>query len=296
MKANVCFIIYSFDFDGTEEALTESVSCASSFVAKMNSNFIKFSKSNDFYDKLVEEIYCPNKFIEVGALSSAFYDGPISKATQIDLNSNEIIECVNNNSPEYEQCWMSIYGNMPSTIHIVDSERVIINRKDLINYSKSIVQANKYNADDYAEVFVGVFRNLIFHPNFNSIAKIEGGCNNFINGIFEMFDVMNSYTPTGGDPKEALDYINSKIKFTTCEEGGAKKRRKTEENKLHFLFEIDSRKQKYNCEYHCKLEYKDSQYKNGEYHRGNRMYFGFYKSESPEKNNKFLIAHLGDHL
>lgn len=236
MKANVCFITYSFDFDTTEEALTESVHLAAKLIEKMNSDFIQFSKSNDFDSKLIEEIYNSNKFIEKGALIAAFYDGGMSKARNISLDSKELISCINTNPSEHKNRWLSIYGAIPSEVGIIDRNKNIMTEMDLINHSKSIVLMNRYNSDEYALIFKSIYRNLIFHPNYNKINKITSGCENFINGIFEMFDVMNSYIPKEGDPKIDIDYLNTQMKFTTCEEGGAKIRRKNESNKLDFLF------------------------------------------------------------
>ncbi|MEZ8651691.1 hypothetical protein AB6D92_22305 [Vibrio splendidus] len=141
---------------------------------------------------------------------------------------------------------------------------------------------------------MGMYRNLVFHPQYNDLDNITGGCVNFLEGIFEMFDEMNGFQPQDGDTEKDIKYLNKKIKFTTCEEGGGKKQRKTKDKKLDFEFEVDGVKTEYNCEFHCKLEYVDGQYKIGKYHKDNRMYFGFYKSKG--KINRVLIAHLGDHL
>lgn len=296
MKANVCFITYSFNFNSTEKEFTESLHLANDLVNKMSSDFIQFSISNDLINKFIEECYTLNKFIEVGALASIFYDRLMSKAKIIDLNSDELIEHTNIDPPEHENRYLSIYGNMIPGINETDKNKIIFTVQDLINYSKSIVIMNTYNAQGYADAFKNIYRNLVFHPNYNKIDQITSGCKNFIIGIFEMFDVMNSYTPKDGDPKEDISYLNTQIKFLTCEEGGSKKRRKTEDTKLDFSFDFKDSQSMYNCEYHCKLEYMDDQYKTGKYHNNNRMYFGFYKTNNPENINRILIAHLGGHL
>ncbi|EPB0664782.1 hypothetical protein ACQ90Y_002286 [Vibrio alginolyticus] len=295
MKADVFFILESFNFNGSVDGLIQSLSDAAALVKKMESDkFIRFSKSSDFYDTAIDKLYGPNAIPESGVIASLLYDGGMSKAKSRDLDSNDVIQIVNSSVPEKDNRWLSVYGVLPTTINISDTLRNINNEHDLINYSKCIILNCNLTSDEYADAFQGIYRNLIFHPDYNDISNIEGGCKNFINGIFEMFDTMNTYIPKDGDVKGDIDYIDKKIKFETCEEGGAKKRRKRPEDKLNFNFDIDGTVKEYNCEYHCKLHYFDGQHETGKRHVGNRMYFGFYKPES--KDNKFLIAHLGDHL
>jgi len=292
MKADVFFILDSFDFDGSVENLFSTLTEASALVNKVQSDkFVKFSKSSDFYDNAVNKLYGPNAAPEVGQLAALIYDGGMSKATIRDITSCKVVACINAEIAVHEEHWLSVYGTLPPSVNINDPIRNTISEADIIEYSKTIVLANKYDSNGYADAFEGIYRNLTFHPKYNDIQKITGGCDNFINGIFEMFDSMNSLTPKDNGVKEDIHFLDKSIKFTTCEEGGGKKKRK-----INFDFEINGSKQTYNCEYHCKLEYFDNQYKKGKYHNDNRMYFGFYKPESETEANKFLIAHLGDHL
>ncbi|PTP52275.1 hypothetical protein [Vibrio splendidus] len=295
MKADVFFVLDSFDFSVQIEELISNLTEASALVKKMESEkFIRFSKSSDFYDNAIDKLYGSNAVPESGALASLLYDGNIGRARTRDLNSSEVIRLVNNVIPEEDNRWLSIYGDLPVTIKITDSLRNTNTENELVDYSKHILINNKLTPNEYADAFEGIYRNLIFHPKYNDITNIAGGCKNFISGIFEMFDSMNEYIPKDGGVKSDVDYIDKRIKFETCEEGGGKKKRNTEEKKLDFFFEIDGDTKKYNCEYHCKLHYFDGQHETGKRHAGNRMYFGFYK---PQKGrNKFLIAHLGDHL
>jgi hypothetical protein len=297
MKSDVFFISGSFDFDSPIEELFSSLIEASVLVEKFSSEgFVKFSNSSDFYNDVIDKLYGPNSIPESGLLAALIYDGGMSKAAMRELTSNEIVDYLNQDVAAYEGFWLSIYGSLPDSITINNPERNVLNEIDIIEYSKSIIISNDYNSDGYADAFKGIYRNIEFHPNYNNIKNITGGCNNFINGILEMFDVINSRTPKDGDVKEDIDFFEKNIKFTTCEEGGGKKKRKTEDKKLNFTFSIDGVESLYNCEYHCKLEYIDKQYKKGKYHKDNRMYFGFYKPEGKKKSNKTLIAHLGGHL
>ncbi|EGU37065.1 hypothetical protein [Vibrio scophthalmi] len=295
MKADVFFILDSFDFSGQIEKLISNLTEASALVKKMDSEkFIRFSKTSDFYDNAIDKLYGTNAVPEAGALASLLYDGNMSKARTRNLDSSEVIKLVNNTTPVEDNRWLCIYGELPVTVEIKDSLRNANNENELVAYSKHIVINNNLTSVEYADAFEGIYRNLIFHPKYNDVSNIAGGCKNFINGIFEMFDTMNCYVPKDGDVKGDVDYIDRRIKFETCEEGGGKKKRNTEEKKLDFFFEIDGDTKKYNCEYHCKLHYFDGQHETGKRHAGNRMYFGFYKPTIGQ--NKFLIAHLGDHL
>lgn len=295
MKANVFFTLHSFSFNGATGPLIESLVVASSIVKKMESDkFIQFSKSSDFYNDVTNKMYGPGAVPEAGVLMSLVYDGALNNTSTREFTSEEVVNIVNKQLPILDNRWVAIYGTLPDFININYPIRNVITEKNIIEYSKVIVKSNKLTPNEYSEAFEGIYRNFIFHPNYNDVNNISGGCDKFIDGVFEMFDAMNDHIPKDGDTEEDITHLNKKIKFTTCEEGGGKKGRKNNDKKLDFEFEIDGVKSDYNCEYHCKLEFMDGQYKTGKYHDDNRMYFGFYKPEG--KANKFLIAHLGDHL
>ncbi|ANQ17580.1 hypothetical protein [Vibrio natriegens] len=294
MKADIFFTLDSFNFNGPVEELFNELTKASVLIAKMNSDkFIRFSKSFDFYNSIVPMLYGPQSIPEAGAISSLVFDGQFNLAANREFDSSEVIALVNKALPVEEQRWLSIFGDLPTSVTINYPMRNVKDEQDIIEFSKDVLRNNNLNSKQYSEAFEGIYRNLIFHPEYNDLDNITGGCDNFLEGIFEMFDQMNIHEPQDGDPKPDIDYLNTKIKFTTCEEGGAKKHRK-DEDKLDFNFTINGVQKSYNCEYHCKLEYFDNQYKKGHYYNDNRMYFGFYKPDSDK--NKFLIAHLGDHL
>ncbi|MDP4497516.1 hypothetical protein Q9L41_17060 [Vibrio cholerae] len=294
MKCDVFFILGSFNFNGPVDELFEKLTEASFLVGKMNSDkFIRFSKSSDFYNDVVSKLYGPQAIPEAGAISSLVYDGKFNLANNREFDSAEVLEIVNQALPIEDQRWVSVFGILPTAITITYPIRNVKNERDIIDFSKDIIRNNGLSTKQCANAFEGIYRNLIFHPQYNDLDNITGGYVNFLEGIFEMFDEMNHYEPKDGDPKSDIDYLDKRIKFTTCEEGGAKKHRKGDE-KLDFNFTIDGVTTSYNCEYHCKLEYFDKQYKKGHYHTDNRMYFGFYKPKTG--TNKFLIAHLGNHL
>ncbi len=294
MKVDIFFSSDSFDFDSPVEKLFESLAESTALIGRLDSElFIKFSKTSDFYDNTIEKLYGDNAIPESGLLSSLIYDGNMSKAKVRDVTSPDVIDLINGTTPEYDNCWLSLYGELATNININYSVRNVKTESDIMIFAKHTLQSNTYDEKGYADAFEGIYRNLIFHTDYNDIKNITGGCESFLHGILEMFDVMNCFIPSDGDVKGDVSRLNSKIKFTTCEEGGGKKNRKGED-KLDFKFEIDGIEKTYNCEFHCKLEYIDNQYKTGKYHKDNRMYFGFYNEEN--KINKILIAHLGDHL
>lgn len=294
MKADIFFTLDSFNFNGPVDELINELTTASALVAKMRSDkFIQFSKSSDFYNSVTPMLYGPQAIPEAGTLASLIFDGKLNLAVNRNIDSSEVIDLVNKVLPVEEQRWISIFGHLPTTVTINYPKHNVKDEQDIIEFSKYVLRNNTLNSKQYSEAFEGIYRNLIFHPEYNDLDNITGGCDNFLEGIFEMFDQMNIHEPQDGDTKPDIDYLNTKIKFTTCEEGGAKKHRK-DEDKLDFDFTINGVKKSYNCEYHCKLEYFDNQYKRGHYHNDNRMYFGFYKPDVGK--NKFLIAHLGDHL
>ncbi|MDK9758531.1 hypothetical protein KIV40_24860 [Vibrio sp. D173a] len=295
MKSSIFFISNSFNFDASVEDLVSSLSFAGTLIEKMESDkFISFFKSSDFYENAVNKIFGPNAIPESGLLSSLIYDGALNRAKCKSVDSSKILQLVNKEKPELDGNWISVFGDFPEPPKVNYENRKVNTEQDIINFSKGVVLENTYTCQEYSDVFEGIYRNLIFHPSYNDIENIDGGVENFISGILDMFDVMNSYVPTDGHTEQDIKFINGKIKFTTCEEGGGKKRRKNKESQLNFSFDIDGKIKSFNCEFHCKLEYFDNQYKKGKYHNNNRMYFGFNKGI--KDNNKILIAHLGSHL
>ncbi|MDC5842152.1 hypothetical protein OPW33_22760 [Vibrio europaeus] len=294
MKSKLCFIPDSFSFDSGDAVLIEELDVAASLVDGMNSDFISFARSSDFDEFVGNELYCSDKFVEIGPLYSAIYDGDMNKAVAIGESSEEVLQCVNTALPTTENYWLSVYSSSPDKILVNFNERNITDEESLLFYSKHILLNNQYTAEEYGNAFKSFYKNLIFHQNYNDISSIESGCRDFINGILEMFDVMDAYSPVDGGAKTDIDYLNKNITFLTCEEGGGKKNRTTDEKNLKFNFLIDGKERKINCEFHCKLEYVDGQYKKGKYHKANRMYFGFWKPE--DSKNQITIAHLGGHL
>jgi hypothetical protein len=290
MKENIFFISDSFNFNSSFEELFLSLRNAALIVNKMKSEkFVNFSKSSDFYDYALNKLYSDNIHHEAGQLASLLYDGDIGKVKLRDVNSEDIINLINEETPELDQHWIAIYGCLPPSINISYAVRNVNSELDIINYSQIILKNNNYTSHEYAEAIEGIYRNLIFHPEYNNLDNIQGGYHNFTDGILEMFSFMNAYIINDGNAKLDISVLDKNFKFKTCEEGGGKQRRKIE-----IEFEIDGTKKSYNCEFHCKLEFLDGQYKTGKYYDMNRMYFGFYKPQ--DKHNQFLIAHLGGHL
>ncbi|MFA0146981.1 hypothetical protein AB4452_12875 [Vibrio lentus] len=295
MKVDIFFTINSFNFNGPVNELIGDLTEASALIARMNSEeFIRFSTSSDFYNDIIPMLYGPESIPEAGVLSSLLYDGKFNLAGNRKFETSEVTELINKEVPTEDNRWLSIFGVLPTSVVINYPVRNVKHEKDIIEFSKDVLRNNTLSSVQYSEAFKGMYRSLVFHPQYDDLDNITSGCVNFLEGIFEMFDEMNCYTPEDGDTENDIKYLDKKIKFTTCEEGGGKKKRKTKGKKLDFEFEIDGYTTEYNCEYHCKLEFTDGQYKTGKYHDDNRMYFGFYKPTN--KANKFLIAHLGDHL
>lgn len=290
MKENIVFIPTSFNFDGQVEELIPSITKASQLIKKLSSQgFITFSKSSDFYDTVISKIFGEDKIPEAGVLASLLYDGEMNCAKISDLDSHNIIRLVQLDQPILENNWIGIYGSLPNDIALTFKNRNVHSEENITDYGQSIIKNNNYSTDEYSNALKGLYTNLIFHQDYNHIIDIVGGHEKFADGIFEMFRFMNYYISNTNSVKEDISIIDSQIKFKTCEEGGGKKKRK-----ILFHFNIDGKSTQYNCEFHCKIEYFDGQYKIGKYHNSNRMYFGIYKPQGRE--SKFLIAHIGGHL
>lgn len=301
MKASVCFTPQSFDFKLDEEHILAYLKSASELVGKMSNGFVSFLKSSEFDSSAAEIIFQRESSFEAGAVMSLLYDQKMSKARTIELNEDEVIECVNTTPPIFDNTWGAVYFSEPTDGFIYQPSRMIYSEKCLVDYCSEILVENPRGHNEYATSLVEIYNNLIFLDNprlvrnttFDSIRKIEGGYAKFIRGITDCLRYMNEYKVIAHDSKNNIDQLNACLDFPVTVEGGGKNKRIIKALKRNFLINSVAYDD-VNCEYHYKLERIDGAKGNGTYYF-NRIYFGFF-NRIDENRPKIAIAHIGEHL
>lgn len=292
MKCNISFIKNSFDLSQSIEKVTESFTEASELIAKMSTEFVIFSKSNDFDESIAMAIACRD-FNETGHLYSVAYDRNMSSTYKVDRNSEDLIGIVNSSPPILDGRWIGIYKDS-NRIGIVDHPiRIIFNEMSLVTYCSKILVKNRMPHNDLALSFKNIYKNLIFRTNelqdellFNRLNNMDGDYQDFIFSITTCLEFFNNYSVIPDDSLKNIECINSALKIPVSPEGKGKGKRNNNELKRDFY--IDKKKyENVNCEFHCKLQYPDRALGNGK-PKPNRIYFGFIE-------NKIGIAHIGEH-
>ncbi|GFK53867.1 hypothetical protein [Vibrio cholerae] len=304
MKANICFVLESFDFSKEQESVALSIKASSELVDKYvkDNGFIVFSKSNDFDEHAANELYQQPQHLDAGTIMGLLYDANMGKASTIDgLNSKGVISLVDSDVPEHNGAWMSLYSSDSNNLLTTKMHRNVTNEKTLVKFCSDVLVNNPRSPGEYAQSFVQLYRNLIFldHPahrynkTFDSIRKIEGGYQSFIQGITNCLNFMDQYEIIPHDSQENITNLNANLEFPVTPEGKGKIKRKIAALKRDFLIGNVEYKN-VNCEYHYKLERIDGANGNGTYYY-NRIYFGFFNRIDSE-NPKIAIAHIGEHL
>ncbi|MCL1091599.1 hypothetical protein L2744_18740 [Shewanella profunda] len=300
MKTNVCFVESSFNFNGTENDLIQSFYSAALLVSKMNSEYVTFTASSDFHEFVATELYCSGKFIEIGALTSAIYDGGMSKVKIYDnFNSNDVLSCASKKVPVHEDCWLSLYSSSNEAQVAPKQCRIINSENDLVSYCSEVLIKNPVNHNEYAKIFPLIYRNILFLNNTNtgetydSIRKLNGGYQNYICGITSCLIFMNGYQVIPNDWVNNIANLNTALEFPVTPEGTGSNQRQIGELKRDFLIN-DIEYKNINCEYHYKLERIDGANGKGTYYF-NRIYFGFFNRIKCQ-NPQIAIAHIGEHL
>ncbi|PMG54793.1 hypothetical protein BCU88_19340 [Vibrio splendidus] len=295
MKCNVCLVKDSIEF-GTVEEVTESFAKASALIGKMTTDFVHFSKSNDF-DDFVGYSIATQGYDETGHLYVAAFDGNLSSTNVLELNSTEVISIAENNPPELEGRWIALYSDSASR-KIAQRSKELTCEHSLTLFCSDIVRQNKRHHKDYAIAFKDIYQNLIFRTDdkeeellFNRMSKIDGGYDNYILTMMDCLGYMNSYEIIPDDSLKNIEQINGGLGVSVTPEGKGKGKRPTNELKRDFY--INSIKyENVNCEYHCKLQYPDGAPSNGK-PKSNRIYFGFITAKN--SGPKIAIAHIGEH-
>ncbi|PMN30003.1 hypothetical protein BCT35_20615 [Vibrio lentus] len=304
MKANICFVPQSFDFSKEQDAVALSIKASSDIIEKYfeDEGFISFAKSSDFDVNAATELFKQPAHLDAGTIMSLLYDANMGRASTInELDSIQIVRLVDTDRPEHEGAWLSLYSSVPSISLTTQPLRNVVDEETLVKFGSDVLVQNPRTHKQYAESFVHLYKNLIFldypehaeNKSFNSIRKIEGGYQSFIDGITGCLMFMDQYEITPHDSQRNIDNLNAELDFPVTPEGKGKNKRKIAALKRDFFIEQVEYKN-VNCEYHYKLERVDGANGNGTYHF-NRIYFGFFNRIDPDKP-KIAIAHIGDHL
>lgn len=304
MKANICFVPQSFDFSKEQKDLALSIKASSEIIKKYfkNEGFISFSKSNDFYASAAHELYKQPAHLDAGTIMGLLYDANMGKASTIaDLDSQAVVALVDAAKPEYDGAWMSLYSSDSNNTLTTQLQRNIVDDGSLVKFCSGVLVNNPRTHGEYAKSFVQLYRNIIFldypthktNKTFDSIRKIEGGYQSFIQGITDCLTFMDQYEIIPRDSQNNLNNLNANLNFPVTPEGTGKNQRKIASLKRDFLINNVEYKN-VNCEYHYKLERIDGANGKGAYFF-NRIYFGFFNRIDPE-NPQIAIAHIGEHL
>ena len=304
MKANISFVSESFDFSKDQESVALSIKASSDLIKKyfLNNGFILFSKSSDFDLHAATELYRQPAHLDAGTIMGLLYDGNMQEASTIaDLDSDAMVALVNSAEPEHNEAWMALYSSDSSKNITTQVQRNIVDDKSLVAFCADVLVNNPRTHGEYAQSFVQLYRNLIFldypehqtNKTFDSIRKIEGGFQSFIQGITDCLTFMDQFEIIAHDSLNNLNNLNANLDFPVTPEGRGKNKRTISALKRDFLIDQVEYKN-VNCEYHYKLERIDGANGNGTYFF-NRIYFGFFNRIDPEKP-KIAIAHIGEHL
>lgn len=304
LKANICFVPDSFDFSKDQESLALSIKASSELIGKYlkDEGFILFSKSNDFDGFAASELFQQPQHLDAGTIMKLLYDANMNKVSTIAaLDSDSVVALVNSAKPEHDAAWMAVYSSDSSKTITTQVHRNILDDKSMVEFCSDVLVNNPRTHGEYAKSFVQLYRNLIFldypdhqiNTTFDSIRKIEGGYQCFIQGITNCLNFMDQYEIIPRDSQNNIINLNANLEFPVTPEGTGKNKRTIAALKRDFL--IDNVEYKnVNCEYHYKLERIDGANGNGTYYF-NRIYFGFFNRIDPAKP-KIAIAHIGEHL
>ncbi|EGO3804251.1 hypothetical protein ABGR78_004682 [Escherichia coli] len=298
MKAGVCLFLESFSLDKDEYILIQQISELKKLMNRMNSEFTKFCKSNEFDSKLALSLCSTSS--DIGGLMSQFYD--MGKVEVLSLGCNDLLNVINSIPPLYNTRMLYMYNSKDNLILTTMRDSTIINEEELVMHCRKILDAYPRDNVEYGKNIQDIFKNIIFMNNedheefktFNSMDRIDGGFENFHKSITEFLFFCNNYEVIPGDSAQNLKNMDSALIYTVCEEGGGKSGRNAGE--LNRDFVID--KVKYtdiNCEFHYKLLYKDGQNRKGKRYSGNRIYFGFFNKIEGQPP-RIAISHIGKHL
>lgn len=299
VKAELCVVPQAFDFSSGIENLTFSLKEFLKLRDKMASDFIIFTRSNDFYIQIAEEFNSGS--IENGWAMSFFFDG-FNKINEVDLSVGDLFEIANSSPPIHNGRWISLYNSRADMSLLINNKNSISSEQDLVDYCTHILTENKREHSLYSRDIQDIYKNIIFlnypdhaqYKSFDSLRKMEGGYKNFQGAISRFLCFVNSYTVIPDDSLKNIEIMNaSSLDFPVTPEGKGKKKRAAKDLKRDFLINNVVYKD-INCEFHYKLERIDGANGNGQYYF-NRIYFGFFKQLDPKKP-KICIAHIGEHL
>lgn len=303
MEASVCLTSQSFDFNAENGEILGALHECGLLIEKMNSSFVTFLTSDDFYNDAWLAI-CSNNDLssETGALVNMLYDGEMSKAHEISLSSTDITAIADTELPVFENCLAAVYSSNEDVLLTPHFPKHTIHLEScLVGFCTKVISENPRPHSDYGTIFKTVYSNLVFldyadhkeFQTFNHLNDMTIGYDRFLGGITTCLDFFNSYTVQRGDPSNNIDVLNSSLEFPVTPEGKGKGLRKPKELKRDFL--VDGVEYKnINCEYHYKLEYVDGANGKGKY-CFNRIYFGFLTLKDTERS-LIAISHIGFHL
>ncbi|CCP01508.1 hypothetical protein L420_01695 [Enterobacter hormaechei subsp. hoffmannii UCICRE 9] len=291
MKAGVCLFIDSFSLEEEQIKIFNQIKDLKALVERVDSDFIKFLRSNEFDGKFVTKLFSTNP--DYGGLVNEYYKiGQISLLDEIGCN--ELLNIINTSPSILAERKLCAYQSPDIPLK---KDNTVSSESEIIDLSKKILDEFPADCDEYADNIKNIFKNVIFLDNppqsFNFIRRIEGGYENFLKSITEFLYFVNNYTIIPNDSQHNIRIMNSSLPYLVTPEGGGKNKRAIGELKRDFKVG-DCIYKDVNCEFHYKLEYMDNTNRKGTYYY-NRIYFGFF-NRIPDRPAQIAIAHIGDHL
>ncbi|EIR3256060.1 hypothetical protein LWW12_004301, partial [Salmonella enterica] len=112
MKAGVCLFLESFSLDKDEYILIQQISKLKKLMKRMNSEFTKFCKSNEFDSKLALSLCSTSS--DIGGLMSQFYD--MGKVEVLSLGCDDLLNVINSTPPLYNSRMLYMYNSKDNLI------------------------------------------------------------------------------------------------------------------------------------------------------------------------------------
>jgi len=305
MNNHIYLTQHSLNPNQSDDGLLRSITELKALFKKYQSAFIVFNATPGFYEFIATTLLQRQK----GFLMSQIYDGLQLGNSEID--DLTVTEITKSHPPVHDKNWLAIFSSereMSNNNEGNEEEKekgkektnnnTIDGESSLVRFCTKNLTQNNYTANDYANYFPMVYRNLYFRgepgyaeaPTYAHLNKMTPPFNRFIQTITQCLSLLNNYNVIPENADENIIKLNNLLPVSVTREGKGKANRQAGELKRDFVIN-DQTYPGINCEYHAKFTFADNQ-RNAATNYYNRMYFGFIQFEN---SASIAIAHIGDH-
>ncbi|WP_417441474.1 hypothetical protein [Idiomarina sp.] len=282
-------LVLSGGFSKVQKLLDEASRIKNQTKSELNS----YSQSNDI-GQLIEKLYEPDNGFnenEKGVITSIIYGPVLSGVEKSEISTNEILNLIEEDDKDKQVSKDFLFSIDKS---IGKYKNIVFNEDDIFQSSIETLKNFNHSVENFPSYIESIFKNLYFCPEYNSLSKLDSDFNEYKKAIIDFLLCLNNFENIDVDTKRILREIKAGVPYDVVEEGGGKEKRRNNStsDRLKRLVVINKERKNINCEYHYKLSYKDSDNQRKKYTNANRIYFGILGY----KENKFAIAHIGNHL